>query len=588
MGKHYGLTFAALLALTMSGAAHAGDAADVAALKDQANALKKQNTLLEQRLSGLEKQQAAIAKQQAASGATSGSFLAQAPTKGPAAFLTNDGPLTWNGITVFGTVDAGLGWASYGLPTNGLVGKGDSLVNKYAQKSYFGISPNNMQQTTLGVKGATELLPGLSGVFYAATGINPNSGQLANAPGSVAAQNGLNRTAYSNFSDGPRGGQAFNGQLYAGFSSKNFGKLTFGRQLSLSGELMNDYDPTGGSFAFSVITYNGSFLSGLGDTENVIWDNAIKYRVEYPVNAALTTRFAAIYKFADGSAGCNYLNATGVKPVGTQQECFSPNNNAGQFDVGFSYGGFDFDGVAGYFRQAVTVIPLNAAQALTGSSTFTPNFGPAVTSTGVNTGTLSGVVSDNSGWALAGKYTYQNWKFFAGWAHVIYHNPQDNVGIGGANDQGGYALSTVNNSAFPHAKLLDTFWTGARYAYNEKTDIVGAFYLEAQNSYGWAAGTPGVANTAATSLATCGLPAYLPSGSFGAKIGGTTWGAQSAPRSATCSGNLYGVSAFVDYHFTKRFDVYGGLMYSSVTGGFQSGFYSASNWAPTVGARFTF
>ena len=29
-------------------------------------------------------------------------------------------------------------------------------------------------------------------------------------------------------------------------------------------------------------------------------------------------------------------------------------------------------------------------------------------------------------------------------------------------------------------------------------------------------------------------------------------------------------------------------MYSSTTGGLAAGYFSASNWAPTVGARFTF
>jgi predicted porin len=588
---------AAIAVMSATSAARADDASDVAALKAQATALKKQNDLLEQRLNKLEKQQAAAP--QSSSGAPANSFMAAdlpALKNLPAtcALPPLDGPLTMCGITVFGAIDAGLGYASYGLPTNGKFYLGDNLINKNAQRSYFGISPSNLAQTTLGIKGSTEILPGISGIFYASTGINPQSGQLANAPGSVMDQNGLNRSAYSNNGDGSRGGQAFNDQLYVGLSSKTWGTLTVGRQKSLTNDLVGAYDPAGASYAFSVIGYSGTPVAGLGDTENSRWDNALKYRVDYHVNDMLTGRFSAMYKFADNSAGCNYIG-TLAAPAGTPQNCFTSHNDAGQIGAGFTYGAFDFDGVAGYFNQAVAVGALSSAQLL-GASTFTPNtatilgptFGKTVTSTGINGNTLAGTISDNTGFALAAKYTWNQFKFYAGWSHVIYHNPQDNVGIGGTNDQGGYALSVVNNGAFPHAKLLDTFWTGARYAYNEKTDIVGAFYVEAQNSYGWAYGTPGVSNTAATSLATCGLPAYLPYGSFGNKIGGATWAAQTAPRSGTCSGNLYGASTYVDYHFNKRFDIYAGVMYSGVTGGIQSGYFSASNWAPTAGARFTF
>ncbi|WP_374544758.1 porin [Rhodoblastus sp.] len=567
---------AVMAVLTATGAARADDAADVAALKAQAATLKKQNEQLEQRLNKIEQQQAALPQSAGARSFMAADLPGIKDAIPTCALPPLDGPLTFCGITVFGTIDAGLGWASYGLPTNSKFYLGDSLINKNANRSYFGVAPSGLSQSTLGVKGSYEILPGISGVFWASTGINPQSGQLANAPGSIVDNNGLNRNAYSNNGDGSRGGQPFNDQLYVGLSSKTYGQLTFGRHKSLTNDMVGAYDPAGGAYAFSVIGYSGTPVAGLGDTGNARWDDSFKYKVEFPVNGGFTGRFGAIYKFADGNGGCNYLG-TGVAPVGTVQQCYSTKNDAGQVGAGFTYAGFDFDAALGYFHQAVSFGPLSAAQAFGGVSTFVPTYGPTINSVGANAGTLAGTISDNTGWALAGKYTYQNWKFFAGWAHVIYHNPENSVGIGAQGDQGGYILSSVNNAAFPHAKLLDTFWTGTKYAYNDKTDIVGSFYVEAQNGYGTAA-----------NLSTCSLPAYLPYGSFGAKINGTVYGAQSAPRSGACSGNLYGASAYVDYHFTKRFDIYGGLMYSAVTGGIQSGYFSASNWAPTVGARLTF
>ena len=139
-----------------------------------------------------------------------------------------------------------------------------------------------------------------------------------------------------------------------------------------------------------------------------------------------------------------------------------------------------------------------------------------------------------------------------------------------------------------------------KYAYDPQTDITVAYNHAGQNSYGWAANTPGLSNyTVATgttakpvgananSLASCGLPAYV-NNVNGATINGVTYKYQSAPRSAACSGTIDTISGYVDYHFNKRFDVYGGMMYSVMGGGFASGFTNVNNFAPSVGARFTF
>ena len=553
-------SLAALTALTVTGVARADDGRDVKALKAEAAALKRQNAELEKRLNKLERQQAAQAARPAQQGAASADFVASAATA-PVDFLNGDGPLTWNGITFFGNFNEGLGWSSHGLPLNGQTQVPNSLITKNLNHAYFGLSPNGLQNSALGLKGAFPLNSDLAGVFMASTGINPQSGQLSNSLGAMVANNGLSRAAYSANGDGSRAGQAFNDELYAGVSSKTFGELVVGRNRTLTNNLVTAYDPMAQANAFSPIGYSGIPASGLGDTENSRWDDSVKYQVRYGL-----ARFGAMYKFADGGAGCNYVGTLSA-PKGETQSCFTPHNDAGQVDLGFSYANFDFDGALGYFNQAVSSSPLSAAQ-LGGTSTFTPNIGAAVTSTGANANTLSGVISDNTGWALGAKYTWNQFKFYAGWGHVIYHNPSDNLGVGAQADQGGYILSSVNNAAYPNARLLDTVWTGVGYAYDPKTVIAVAYYIENQNTYGNAA-----------QQTTCGR-------------------AVQSSRSSTCSGQLHAVSALVDYHLTKRFDLYGGMMVSTLSGGFAGGSGSATtitngalyytNWAPTIGARFTF
>jgi predicted porin len=565
------LAASAVLAIMMApGLAHAESAPDITALKAETAKLQKQNAALEQRLKNLEHKQAEQQQKQdpqqktGSVGPSAQSFVADA-AKTPKDLLTGDGPITWNGITVFGAIDAGLGYAAHGLPLNSKYYYGNEMLTPKAHNGYFGITPNGMQLSNIGIKGVTEILPGLNGVFWASTLFNPQSGELQSAPGAIIANQGLNYRSYSLNLDGARGGQAFNDQLYVGFSNKTYGQLTFGRHRSLASDLLSAYDATGGSSAFSIISSSGTYVSGQGVTETGRWDNSLKYRVEYA-----SARFAAMYKFADGTGGCNYLSTTGLKPAGTPQQCFTTHNDAGQVGAGFDYAAFSLDGMLGYFHQATYIgSPLTATQ-LAGTDTFVPTVGSTVTTTGnSNSGTLAGTVSDMTGGALGLKYTWNQWKLYAGWSHTIAHNPQDMLGIGASNDQGGFAMSSVNNAAFPHARLQDTFWVGFRYAYNEKTDIVATYQRVNQNAYGSFVGDA-VATAAACDVARINL-------TTGASI-----------RSNACSGHLDQGSIFVDYHFTKRFDVYGGMNIESVNGGLASGYVYTAQFSPTVGARFRF
>ena len=138
-------------------------------------------------------------------------------------FATTDCTLTWHGITVYGAYDVGVGWVSHGLPENGYNYEGESLVNRNGYQHRFLVAPNNLSQTGLGIRGKEEFLPGWSVVFNASTGINPQSGLLANASKTDIINNGLPRSSYSIAIDGARAGQPFNDEYYAGISSAHFG-----------------------------------------------------------------------------------------------------------------------------------------------------------------------------------------------------------------------------------------------------------------------------------------------------------------------------------------------------------------------------
>src|SRR5579872_606642 len=169
--------------------------------------------------------------------------------------VASDCPLTWHGITIFGTYDVGVGWVSHGLPENGYNYEGESLINRNGNHSQFVIAPNNLSQTGLGIRGKEEFAEGWFGVFNASTGINPQSGQLANMAATNTTNNGLPRSSYSETGDGARAGQPLNDEFYGGVSSAYLGTLTFGRHRALGTDAMLLYDPASGAYSFSYIGY---------------------------------------------------------------------------------------------------------------------------------------------------------------------------------------------------------------------------------------------------------------------------------------------------------------------------------------------
>jgi len=471
-------------------------------------------------------------------------------------FATTDCTLTWHGITLYGAYDVGVGWVSHGLPVNGYNYEGESLVNRNGYQSRFLVAPNNLQQTGFGIRGKEEFAPGWAIVFNASTGINPQSGLLANAPATDVVNNGLPRASYSEAIDGARAGQPFNDEYYGGISSEKFGTLTFGRQRSLGTDAMLQYDPAGGAYAFSYIGYNGTMAGG-GDTDDSRWDDAMKYRFTYgPVH------FGAMYKFANGSGGCY-----SPLPTWTAANCtpVRPHNNAYGFDIGGQHGKLSADFVFQHYNEAISVLnPLLGPQSLAAPyQSTTDSINTNQINGGVNlidpNGTVYGIVTDNNAMMVAAKYMWDPFKFFAGYEYIWQNNPAQPLGVG-ATDQGGYIMSGVEDNNLDSEKLLQIWWTGAKYTYRTKTDITVAWYQQRQNDFR--------------------VPQTCAPGNF----------------RSSCAGTLDEVSLYADHHFTKRLDGYVGVAYSVVTGGLAIAiphgpgvpYLYPTNVAPTIGVRFAF
>jgi predicted porin len=471
-------------------------------------------------------------------------------------FVATDCTLTWHGITLYGAYDVGVGWVSHGLPVNGNNYEGESLVNRNSNQSRFLIAPNNLQQTGLGVRGKVQFATGWYVVFNGSTGINPQSGLLADAPKTNTVNNGLPRASYSMAIDGARAGQPFNDEYYGGISSDVFGTLTFGRQRSLGTDAMLVYDPVGGGYGFSYIGYNGT-MSGGGDTDDSRWDDAMKYRLVYK-----DFHFGAMYKFANGSGGCFSASSTWTAADCTPE---AAHNNAYGFDIGGTHGKLSADIVGQHYNQAISVLnPLLGPQSLSAPYQSTTNSINTNPINGVNlvdpSNTLYGIVTDNDAVMGAIKYVWDPFKFYGGLEFIWQNNPHEPLGVG-ASDQGEYILSGVEDNNLDSEKRVKLWWVGAKYTYRTKTDVTLSWYQQRQNTF--------------RVPSTCG-------GSAGFR--------------SSCSGTLDELSLYADHHFTKRFDGYVGVAYSVVTGGLAIAiphgpgvpYLYPTNVAPTIGVRFAF
>ena len=213
-----------------------------------------------------------------------------------------------------------------------------------------------------------------------------------------------------------------------------------------------------------------------------------------------------------------------------------------QAQVGYEFAGASIDAYYAHINDAVSASALSAAQLA-----MLPAMGLAPDKS------LAATISDNTAFGIMANYSFGAPKVFAGYEHIRYANPTDPL-ESGADDIGGYKLAFVNNAAFPNDKILQVYWAGVKFAVNSSFDLTASYYGYSQNAYG-----------------------------SGANAGCST------TKSGTCSGTESAVSFSADYRFTKRFDVYAGIMWTQVKNGLANGYdLNTSTVDPTIGLRWRF
>ena len=203
-------------------------------------------------------------------------------------------PLTFAGLTIYGTVDAGVDTVTHGAGISPINNTNQTyIISKNSNGPVSGLVGSPLETSKLGLKGSEPLGGDLSFVFKVETGFNPISGRLIDGPGALTADNGIALALQTTASDSSRAGQIYEGAAWAGLSDKKLGTLTYGRQNSIFLDTMNGGDPMGGSGAFGLIGFSGTYGGGAGDTENARLDYSLRY-----ANTINGIRVGAQYQFA--------------------------------------------------------------------------------------------------------------------------------------------------------------------------------------------------------------------------------------------------------------------------------------------------
>ncbi len=414
---------------------HADDSQDIQSLKDQVRQLQQRIDSMGPRSGG-----------SSTTGTIAPAQESNRATQSPDTEKRDSPALTYGGVTLYGTVDLGVAYLTHGAPLSATYGPGlPFLIQNFSNRSIVSLVPNGLSQSKVGLTGVEPLhVLDLNAVFRIETGFQPNSGRLTDGPGSLVYDNGKAASLKTTAGDSNRAGQAFNGPLYVGISSATFGTLTFGRQNGVLADLYTKYDPMQQSQSLSPIGYSGTG-GGLGDTEDKIMDNQVKYALNY------------------GPARLEVMHVFGTNGNLPQ--------NANEISLGADYAGASIDAFWGKVKGAVAASSLTAAQ-IAGTPTVA----------GVSPNSLAATISDNTAYSVEGSYTWKPIKFYAGWERIKYANASSPI-TAGTQTIGGYVLSIVNNTAYTTNKIFQISWFGARYQVMPKFEVAAAAYMYNQKNY---------------------------------------------------------------------------------------------------------
>ncbi len=334
-------------------------------------------------------------------------------------------------------------------------------------------------------------------------------------------------------------------------NNTTLGTLTWGRQYAFTNDISANYDPFGGAYAFSLIGTSASVEAGTGYTETARYNNSFKYQVAY-----------------------NGFRAGAIVQVGGWEQGNGA-KEAYELDVGGDYAGFSVDAVYAYAQDAVKL------------STFSGTPGAPLAG---DPDELKATLADVNAGVVGVKYKWQALTLYGGYEYAQLSTPSGLSGLYGTGANvytlnGGYP-GVIQANAFVKPDIQQVVWLGAKYGILSNLDAAVGYYYEWQNNFTVvnAAGTIGDQGYAKTACGPSTADAAVGSPNVVANA-----------NHSSCAGHQEAISGMLDWRPVKRVDIYGGVMYSDVTGGFANASNShywayahTDNTAFTAGVRVSF
>jgi predicted porin len=378
--------------------------------------------------------------------------------------------LSLGGVTLYATIDVGYAYQSHGVPLSSEYVGGLEYQAFTTTRNFVGsqstFAESGLEQSKIGIRVSEPIVDDFTLIARTDTGFNPLSGQLVDACKALTSNSSKAQGEQTANADSSRCGQAFNGVIWAGFSSPRFGALTIGRHQSLQLDALAVYDPQTLSYAFSFLGYSG-FNAGSGSTEAARLDNSGKYA------------------FTSGPVHFNVLYSNGGQDTGVLGKSYG-------VDFGVTMQGLSVDAVYQNEKGAVNL---------------RSSFDNAATPNPVPTPGLAAYISDDTSYNLMGKYVLDlgnkdKLSLYAGYSHIEKAHGDYTVGSAQNNTPISVGIN-INSSA-----KYDMEWVGARYAMSSGLNLTGAYYHITQNSWTVGGGPSGNDNLG------CTIAGLLCSGEF--------------------------------------------------------------------------
>lgn len=449
-------------------------------------------------------------------------------------------------LAIYGQIDAGASYQTHAAPFNRFYPSAvQAVVSPQSRGPGFLPSPNNLDQTGIGVRANIPVFSDVKFIADGNAGFDPFSLRLANGPKSLVTQNGLPSNWQQSASDSSRAGQLLNSRGYVGVSSPTFGEVRIGRMNSLSNDVVGAYDPAGGAYAFSLLGASATFGGGMGVTGLAHTNTAIRYSYDYSgvVHVAAMTQVGG---FAQGNAA----------------------THAYQFNLGFSHAGLAADVVYSRARNAIALSSF--------STPWTSGWTPQA---------LQAAYANVSAVLVNARYGFGALTLSGGYQHATLSNPgradqfrdmtQAVTAQGGGYFVNPYVNDAVTVSAYTTNKRVQVAWLGFKYAVRTDLDVGGGVWRAWQNNYALPTAS-GCVN---------GLP-YTIAGTGAGSVFPAAYGKGAA--NGACAGATNAASLFAVYRPLERLDLYAGVIYSKVSGGMANGFVRDDNLAISAGTRLRF